>query len=568
MFKKFLQNGSQILTRRQTNILSAAGVIMMMVAVSRVLGLVRNRVLAHFFTAEVLAVYFAAFRLPEVIFEVLVFGSLSSAFIPIFTAYISRRKRKQAWYVAAVSLNFALLVFVFFALIIFSFARPLYQLLAPGFSAQQLDQTAYLTRWLLLAQGFFVLSYWLTGVLESLQRFLVPALAPLFYNLGIILGTFFWAESRGVGAPTLGAVAGAFSHFLIQLPLAIKLGFKPRLKLDFHHSGVREIGRLALPRIIELSALQISKGAELFFASLVTPAAYAYFTLANSLQLLPVGLFGASLAKASLPTLARLTARGQKTRFQETLASSFNEIVFLVVPFSVFLAVLRLPVVRLVFGAAQFDWESTVQTSHTLSAFCLGILAQALVYLLTRAFWALHDTRTPVLVSLLSIFLNIGLSAFFVLVLHGPIWTLAFSYSFSVLTQTLFLLLLLVKKHGGLQINQVAKSFVKVFAASFFSGGLMYFGLKILDRSVWDKRLSFLGRWGLILPTTFDRLLLDTRYTVNLLFLTILVAFIGVISFLLVAWLLRVKELALFSRIFTKLRGFRLSVSAEEDLSP
>ncbi|MBM3205586.1 murein biosynthesis integral membrane protein MurJ, partial [Candidatus Shapirobacteria bacterium] len=399
MVKRLLHQGSQIFTQRQKTILAAAVIIMLTIAASRVLGLVRNRVLAQFFAVESLSVYFAAFRIPETIFEILVFGTFSSAFIPTFTSFISQRKKDEAWYVASVSLNFAFLIFLFLAFLIFLFANPLYHLVAPGFSDQQTLQIANLSRVLLLAQAFFVLSYFLTSVLESLQRFLVPALAPILYNLGIILGTIFLSARFGLYGPVLGAVIGAFFHFLIQLPLSLFLGFRPKLVLNFRHPGVKEVGRLALPRIVELSSLQVGKMAELFLASLVSVAAYTYYTFANSLALLPIGLFGTSIAKASLPTLSYQVASQKMKDFSQTLTSLFNQVVFLILPSSVFLAVLRIPVVRLVFGAERFTWQSTVQTGWTLSAFCLGIFTQALIYPLTRAFWAMHDTKTPVKIS-------------------------------------------------------------------------------------------------------------------------------------------------------------------------
>lgn len=552
--------------RRQKNILSAALVIMTMIAASRILGLVRNRVLAHFFPPETLSIYFAAFRLPETIFEVLVFGVLSSAFIPTFTAYLERsqgqRSQKQdypsqndqAWYVAAVSLNFALLIFAILACLIFAFARPLYRLLAPGFGSVAVEQIASLARILILAQGFFVISYFLTGVLESLQRFLVPALAPLFYNLGIIFGALFLSPHLGIYAPTIGAVIGAFLHFLIQLPLAVRLGFRFQKRLDFTHPGVREIGRLALPRIVELSFLQVGKGAELFLASLVSTAAYTYYTFANSLQLLPIGLFGISLAKASLPTLARYSTRKDLKQFRETFISSFSEILFLVFPFSIFLAVLRVPLVRLAFGAARFTWASTIQTGHTLSAFCLGVSSQALVYLLARSFYALRDTATPVKISIGSIFLNILLGGVFVLVFNLPIWSLALAFSLASFVQMISLFLILARKFTFPEKKRMIIAFIKVALASFSAGGSMFFLLKILDRSVWDKRLSFLGYLGLKLPTTFDRFVLDTRYTLNLMLLTLIVSLTGALVYFLMARFLKVKELAVFARLLMKLR--------------
>lgn len=553
--KKFFRYGSNFLVRPQTNILSAAIVIMVMIALSGVLGLIRNRVLAHFFSVETLSIYFAAFRLPEIIFEVLVFGTFSSAFIPTFTAYLSRRQRDQAWYVAAISLNFAVLIFVLLAFFIFVFARPIYRLIAPGFTLETVEEVAGLTRILILAQGFFVASYFLTGVLESLQRFLVPALAPLFYNLGIILAAIFFSSSLGIYAPVLGAVAGAFLHFFIQLPLAFHLGFRPQCRLDFSHPGVRKIGKLALPRIIELSFLQIGKNTELFLASLVSTAAYTYYTFANSLQLLPVGLFGVSIAKASLPTLSRYSAKKDWGRFKETFISSLGEILFLALPFSVFLAVLRIPVVRLTLGVSRFTWESTVQTGYTLSAFCLGIFAQSLIYLLTRAFYALHDTMTPVRVSIGSTFLAIFFGVVFILGLNLPIWSLAFSFSLAWMIQMAVLFFLLSRKFTFEERKRIWIVFFRITSASLISGGMMFFLLKILDRSAWDKKLSFLGKFGLALPTTFDRFVLDTRYTLNLLFLTFIVGFAGALTYLFLAWLLKIKEVAVFSRFLRGIRG-------------
>ena len=554
MVKKLLQSSSNFFTKRQKTILSAAIIIMVMIAASRVLGLVRNRVLAHFFSVEDLSVYFAAFRIPETIFEILVFGTFSSAFIPTFTSYLSKNKRKEAWHVASISLNFAFLIFLIFALIIFLSARPLYRVIAPGFNLQDSLLIANIARVLLIAQGFFVLSYFLTSVLESLQRFLVPALAPLLYNLGIILGAFWLSPRFGIYGPAIGAVIGAFFHFLIQLPLALRLGFRPKFSLNLSHPGVREIGRLALPRIVELSALQVGKVAELFLASLVSTAAYTYYTFANSLALLPIGLFGISAAKASLPTLSYQSAKRDFKQFSETLISLINQIVFFILPCAVFLLVLRIPIVRLVFGAARFTWASTVQTGYTLSAFCLGIFTQALIYPLTRAFWALHDTKTPVKISMGAIALNIFLGGLFILVFKLQIWTLALSFSLASLIQMIFLFSFLSRRVPDLNKRKIMTPLLKIALSSFTAGGLMFFLLKILDRSAWDKRLSFLHWVGLKLPTTFDHFVLDTHYTFNLILLTALVGSIGLLTYILFAWLLKVEEVSLLKKLIDKIK--------------
>jgi len=558
MWKIFFKKGQTLLTQRQRSISSAAAVIMLMIALSRLLGLVRNRILAHFFTAETLSVYFAAFRLPETVFEILIFGTLASAFIPTFTAYFSRNQKEGAWCMASSAVNIALAFFLLFAIILLVLSDQLYRFLTPGFSLSEVELTADLARILLLAQMFFILSYFLTAILESFQRFVIPSLSPLFYNLGIILGTIFLADRMGIYAPTIGAVVGAFLHFLIQVPLAFHLGFRPRFVFDFNNPGVRKIIQLAAPRVAELSFLQISKGVELFLSSLISSGAYTYYTFANSLQLLPVGLFGTSVAKAALPSLSYQAAKGDGDKFKMTFSSLFGQIFFLTFPLSVFLAVLRIPLVRLALGATNFTWESTVQTGLTLSAFCLGITAQSLIYLLNRAFYALHDTKTPVKLSIEGMILNILFGVLFILILKLPIWSLALAFSLSSIAQVVFSCLFLEKRIGFFSRTLFA-SLVKIILSSLMSGGAMFFFLKVLDRSAWDKKLSFLGQFGLVLPTSFDRLVLDTRYTANLIHLLVIVILIGVTTYVVMIKSFRVPEAEIFTKTLVKLANRKIT---------
>jgi len=558
MIHQLFNSENNIFNRRQSSIFSAATIVMIMIAASRVLGLVRSRVLAHFFTAAALSPYLAAFRIPDTVFEVLVYGALSSAFIPVFTSYFTKNKKDEAWYVATASLNIGVICFSILAIIILIFAEPIYKIIAPGYTSAEIAQIAVLTRILMAAQAFFVISYFLTGVLESTQRFLVPAIAPLFYNIGIIVTTAILAPSLGIYAPALGAVVGAFLHFLIQLPIAYSLGFRWHKILDFTHPGVRSIGKLALPRLIELSFLEVGKFAELFLASLVSTAALTYFTFANSFQLVPIGLFGTSIAKASLPVLSAQHARGETKEFGKTLRILFGQILFLVLPCSVFLVILRVPLVRLVFGAEQFDWEATIQTGYALSAFALGIFAQALIYLLARAFYALHDTVTPVRISIASIFIEIIFGAIFILGMHLPIWSLALAFSISSIAQCIGLLIALVQRLPELKIDRFALVFGKITFTSFASGGLMFILLKIMDKSVWSEQLSFLGKMGLTIPTDFERFVLDTNYTINLLMLTVFVGLIGVLVYLGLSWLLKIEEMEILTKMIIKIKGFTM----------
>lgn len=552
MVKSFFERGKNIFLSRQANILSAAFVIGLMVAVSRVLGLIRNRTFVHFFEPGQLDPFLAAFQLPDLIFEILVVSAMSSAFVPVFSKFISQDKDKEGWYVAGVVLNIFVLFFLILAILVFIFAHPIYSVIARGFSGEQVDQAAYFARILLVSQFFFIGSYVLTATLESNQRFLAPAVAPLFYNLGIIVFTFLFAGKLGLMAPVLGVVVGSFLHFLVQLPLAWALGFRPLFLIDLRNEGVRSVVKLAIPRALELSFYQIKRLTDLFLASLVV-GGLTYFKFADALAAIPIGIFALPLAKASLPQLSRESGVEDREKFKVTFASSFRQILFLLVPVSVFMAVLRIPLVRLAFGAAQFDWNDTVQTGYVFSAFTLGASAYGLSLLLARAFYALHDTITPFKVTFLTVLINVFLGLYLVLILRLPIWGLAFSYSIAGIIQILTLFLLLRKRLGGFGGLGLWGSFLKVSFASFCAGGVMFILLKILDRSVWDKNLSFLGTLGLALPTTFDRFVLDTRYSVNLVFLTISVALIGFLIYVILAFLLRVSEVDVFFRTLRRI---------------
>ena len=568
MVNKLLDKGKKFLTEPQSSVLSAATIIMLMIIASRVLGLVRQRTLAHFFTPNELSLFFAAFRLPDLVFEVLVFGTFSSAFIPVFTKALDKGNH-NAWKIASTVVNLGLLIFGVLALMIGFGADFLYEIFAPGYSTVERARIVEIARVLFLAQGFFVVSYVLTSVLESLRRFLVPALAPLFYNLGIILGTIFLASSKHLMAPTLGVLVGALSHFLIQLPLAYKLGFRFSLRISLS-DDVKKIGRLALPRIIEVSFLQISKLAELFFSSLISTASYTYYTFGNTLQLLPVGLFGSSIAKAALPTLSKQSDDAKK--FRSTLLSSLYQLIFLTAPLSTILIVLRIPVIRLVYGTDIFGWEATVQTGYVLSSFAVGVVFQATVALLARGFYALHDTKTPVIISITAIALIIIFDFIFIRALGFSVWGLALAFSIGAVFQASTLFIMLNRRILKTSIFTLIIPILKTLLASIGAGFVMFFLLKIFDKSVWIKRLSFLGHIEAARNLPFERFVLDTRYTVNLLALTILVSAVGMLVYVILSVILRSKEVYVFfnllRRTFVKRKISPIPSEESETVAP
>jgi putative peptidoglycan lipid II flippase len=534
-----ITRGKKLINSQQNTVLSAATLIMIMIVASRVLGLIRQRVLANYFAPNDLSLFFAAFRLPDSIFEILVFGTFSSAFIPVFTKAL-RKGKSRAWKIAGRVVTIGILLFGVMAIAMGIWAPQIYSIIAPGYDAEQTKQVAMLARVLFAAQGFFVVSYVLTGVLESLRRFLIPALAPIFYNIGIILGTVFLTPRFGLMAPAIGVVIGAAAHFLIQYPLSRQLGFRFvwDLKKD---EGVKKVGELAYPRIIDLAFDQIGKTTELFLSSIISQAAY---TFANTLQLLPVTLIGTSLAKAVLPMLSR--ADGDTREFRRILHVGIFQAIFLTLPLSAALIVLRIPIVRLIYGTKIFDWDATVQTGMVVSVYALAIVTQTLMSILSRAFFALHDTKTPVIISFIGLGLLVAGDFLLVKGFGLPIWALAASFAFSTYIEAIILLILINKKIGSVINKSFFVHIIKISTATVTSGAVMFFLIKFFDKWYWLRQVTSIP---------FEKFVLDTRYSLNVLILTVVSFLIGMLVYIVVSLLLRIEEaryvVGIFKRFIT-----------------
>lgn len=541
-----IKKSKKIINSRQNTILSAASVITAMIILSQIFGLIRQWVILRFLGSESFSLYLAAFRLPDLVFEVFAFGAFSSALIPVFSRYLKKNK-KEAWDIASRVINIGLLIFFVLAIIFGIFSHQFYSVVAFGFTLSQISLVSRVARVIFFAEGLFIVSYVITGVLESSRRFLIPALAPVLYNIGIILGTIFFADTLGVYAPAIGVIIGAVLHLGIQLPVAFGLGF--RFSFNFKaNNGVREIGKMAAPRFIDLTALQIQKSAELFFSSIMSVASYGFLNLAYSLQAIPSTLFGVSLAKAALVSLSY---QEENASFRKTFLKTLNQMMFLIIPISVFLVVLRIPVVRLTFGTSQsLDWNATVQIGMVLSYFAIGIPLQSALALISRAFYARHDAKTPVIFQVLDVFATLILETVFVFLMHLPLWSIAFANTLAAFIQVGGLYIILMKKIGD------GKSFlllpiIKSTIFSLISGILMYFSLKLFDRSVWIQKIPILGK---VVPENipFDRFVLDTSYTLNLIILTTVVSIFGCIIYIFLSWISKSEELAAIVRLITR----------------
>lgn len=547
--KNLFITGRAFLSQKQGSILTAAFLIMGMNIVARLVGVIKYRILAHYFTDEENSLLFASFFPSETLFNILVSGSLAAAFIPVFASLLSKGENQRAWNVANITQTAILAVFLVFSAFVFLFAGQFVGLI-PNIPAGSEGLVVAITRFLLLVQIFFILSFTLTAVQETFGRFLVPALALLFYNLGIIAGTIVLSP-LGLWGPVIGALFGAFANFAFQIPFARALGFGFAFKINLGNTDFRKIVSLALPRMVELAAWGGARAAELMFSFMVSLASYSYFVFANALQLVPVAVFGYSFARAAMPTLTTHFSRGDRESFSRTFNFAIGQVIFFTIPIAVLLAVLRIPVIRIAFGAEKFTWDATVQTGYVLSAFAVGLVAEGVREVLTRSFYATHDTKTPLVTSLVTICFYVVFAYWFLTKGFG-VWGIALAFSFAAIFQTVVLVILLNRK-----VNVVSgifyRMFAKTLAAGAVSGLVMFFLLKVLDQAVWDKKLSFLGSLGLALPIGFQNFVLDTRYTMNLVFLTLLVATIGLFVYLLVAALLKVREVEILARWISKL---------------
>jgi len=531
MVKSFLS----LLAQRQNSILSGATILMIAVFASRFLGLIRNRLLVQNLDTSKTDIFFAAFGLPDFLFQVLIFGSLSVAFIPIFADEIHKKGEDEAFKFASSILNLSLLIFgliIFFAII---FVAPLNSIFVPGFEGEQKATTDQLTQIILIAQLILVVGTFFFGVAHTYQRFIVSALAPIFYNIGIIIGIVFLTDFFGMQGLGWGVVLGAFLHALVQLPLIKSIGFKYRFSFDFFNSGVREVFKLMSIRNIGLIAEQIGERAGIALASLLPTASITVLTFSQQLYAVPLGLFGATIAQAALPVLSKEYARNEIESFKITLLTTLHQILFLTLPAAAILIVLRIPVVRLVFGADLFTWDDTVLTGRTVAFLAVGLAAQSVVLLLVRSFYAMRNTRIPVIVSLLSVSLNILLSAFFVLQLHLPVWSLGLSYSVSTILGAVLLTYFVHKKIQGFNKSNFFIPIFKMLIAASATAFALYIPMKALDKLVFD-----------------------TTLTINLIFLTGIAALFGLAIYLLLVWLLDVKELTTFLDLIkkiTKIKG-------------
>ena len=427
----------------------AAGIVMAAFVASRLLGLVRDVVIAaQLGTSDAADAYYAAFRIPDTIFLLIAGGALASAFIPTFADYWVRDDKIEAWRLASGVINLLLVTTGVLAALAALFASPLAWALAPDFGPEKHALTVSLVRVLLICPVIFGVSGLSMGILNAQQQFLLPGLAPSAYNIGIILGAWLLVPRLGPMGVAIGAVVGALLHFLVQLPglMRCKMRYTPVLSL--HDPGVRRVLWLMGPRMFGLAVVQLNFLVETNLASRLGTGAVAALNYAFRVMLLPQGVFAQGVATAAFPTFAEQAARGHKDAMSEALAATLRAIFFVTIPAAVGLLVLRMPLIQAMFERGKFRGSSTEAVALALMFYAPGLVAHSGIEIVTRAFYALHDTRTPVYIGVVAMVANVVLS----LSLIGPmqIAGLALANSIAAFIELVLLLGYIRPRVGGL----------------------------------------------------------------------------------------------------------------------
>ncbi len=464
----------------------AAVLVMLGFIFSRVLGLVRDLLIAALF-GEVDEYFFAA-RFPEAIFLVVAGGALASAFIPTYTDYLNRDDKADTWHLVSSVITIITLILIVISLLLGVFAVPIVDLISQFEDPARRQLTVQLMRIMLLTPAIFGVSGLLMGLLNANQRFLLPALAPAMYNAGIIFGALALSPSMGIFGLAWGTVLGALLHLLIQLPDVRKLNWKFKPATDFAHKGVREIARLMGPRVLGLAIIQLNFFVNLSLASGMIAGSVSALTRAFIVMLLPQGIIAQSVATAVFPTFAAQISAGQRDQMRNTFGQVLRAILFLAVPATVGLVILREPVVRLIFEYGSFTAADRQATAWALLFYGLGLVSHALVEITTRAFYAMHDTRTPVLVGVVTVLMNIGLSLLLVNYLgdpssltRGPFAGLALANTIATTLEAIVLLLLLAPRMGGIDTTQNVISSLRTTIATALMGAVLFVALPLMN---------------------------------------------------------------------------------------
>lgn len=447
----------RLLHGKTHTIASAAVIVASFSVLSRFVGFIRDRILAgEFGASDVLDIYFAAFRIPDLFFQLIIVGALSASFIPLFTKYYKPKEHKKAWELTNKLLNLLAIVFGLVVMLSMIFAPQLAPLIAPGFTEAKQVLVGDMSRIMFLGQFFLALSMVYGSALQGAKRFVIYSMAPVLYNLGIIIGVVVFVPAMGIMGLAWGVVLGTLLHFALQTVGIYALGYRYKLLFRFVDKDILYTIKHMLPRVLGLAVNQLNFVGMTILASLLVTGSVTMLQFAYNLNFFPIGVVAISYAIAAFPTFCELAQGKDKSAFKEAFSESARQIIFFIIPATILFIALRAQIVRVVLGAGLFDWESTRITADTLGFFAISLLAQSLVFLLVRAYFAYEDTVTPFIVGIVTAAVNLGVAYFFINQ-YGVIG-FGIAYSVAATVQLIILWIPLRIRLGSLDEWRIVKS--------------------------------------------------------------------------------------------------------------
>ena len=474
-------------------LLNASLILTAAALASRLLGWIRLLVIGSQFGANrELDAYFAAFRIPDAIFQLVVAGALSAALIPVFSSYRARGQDEEAWKLASSVINLVLIALAAFSLVMAIFAPIFVPIVAPGFDAPTTELTIRMTRVMLISPVLIGMGAVVTGVLNSYQQFTVPAIAPLLYNVAIILAAIFLAPIMGVEGLAVGVAVGSLAHLAVQLPNLARVGQRYDLTIGLGHPGVRRVAWLMGPRTLGLAAGQLNFLVSTVLASGLPEGSLTAYNYAFQLSQIPVGVIGVSIAVALFPTLSQDAALGRIGEIRRQVTNAVRVLVFVAAPLTAIMIVLREPLTSVFYQYGLFSQSATDRTASTLLFFALGLGGHIVVHVLTRAFYAMQDTKTPVAWAVVAVAINVPLMAMLV----GPMGVegLALALSIASVIEVIGLLWFLRRRIESVDGPAIVRTVMRAGVAGVAAALLMLGGLTLVEGSLGGILDNAVGR--------------------------------------------------------------------------
>jgi putative peptidoglycan lipid II flippase len=472
----------------------AAGTVMLAILFGQLMGLARGIVIANVFGASIeLDSFYAANRVSETLFLLVAGGALGSAFIPTFTGLLTKGDKAAAWRLASALANAVILTLSLLAALIAFFAPQVVRYaLAPGLSAEPeiFNLTVSLLRIQLITAVLFGLGGLIVGVLNSHQVFLIPALTPAMYQLGIIFGAVFLAPSMGIYGLAWGVIIGAVLYLFIQIPslLRQKGTFTP--SLDLHDPNTRQVILLMLPRLLGVAVVQLNFWVNTNLASRMQEGSVASLTYGFSLMLMAQAVIAQSVAIAAMPTFSAQHSLGKKDEMRSSLAASLRGIFMLALPASIGLMILRVPLISFLYQRGEFDEQDVQLVAWALLWYAAGLVGHSIMEVLTRAFYAQQDTKTPVIIGTIAMGLNvvfsIAFSRWFAQIGWYPLGGLALANSFATALEATALFIFMRRRLNGIEGRSIADGAWRV--------GLAGLGMAV-GLWVWNQMSEGMNRW-------------------------------------------------------------------------